>query len=302
MLELLSYPFTAMGTACVLHIYSFKQGGDEVAQRAISEVCRIEARYSRYRTDSVLSEINRAAKQGASVEVDEETAGLLDYAWSCYQKSDGLFDISSGILRRAWDFSQPRLPEQKAIDLVLPHIGLEKIIWDPPRLTFTLPGLELDLGGICKEYAADRAAAVCMEQGIEHGLIDLGGDIHVIGPSPIGEPWHIQINHPRNPEASIATIEIRQGSLATSGDYERYIELAGTRYCHILNPFTGRPVHALSSVSVLAADCLVAGTLSTIAMLKEKKGIQWLLDMNVPHLWMDEAGGVGGTLPSSVSL
>lgn len=302
MLELFSFPFSAMGTACVLHIYSAQQAGDRIAEHARAEAFRIEARYSRYRTDSVLSEINRAAAQGASIEVDEETAGLLDYAWYCYRKSDGLFDITSGILRRAWDFSQPRLPDQETIDLLLPHIGLEKVIWDAPRLTFTSPGMELDFGGICKEYAADRVAAACKDQGIEHGLVDLGGDIHVIGPSPIGELWHIQINHPRNPEASIATIEIRQGSLATSGDYERFIEVDGKRYCHILNPLTGRPVHTLSSVCVLADDCLVAGTLSTIAMLKEKKGIQWLLDMNVPHLWMDEAGGVGGTLPSSVCL
>lgn len=302
MLELFSFPFNAMGTACVLHIYTTQQTGAKIAQDAISEVLRIEARYSRYRADNVLSEVNRAATHGAAIAVDEETAGLLDYAYSCYQKSNGLFDITSGTLRRAWGFSQPRLPDQGQIDLLLPLVGLEKIVWDSPHLTFTLPGMELDFGGICKEYAADRAAAVCMKQGIEHGLVDLGGDIHVIGPSPIGEPWHIDINHPGNPEASIATIDISHGSLATSGDYERFIYVDGRRYCHILNPFTGWPVRSLSSVSVLAEDCLVAGTLSTIAMLKENKGIQWLLDMNMPHLWMDEAGKIGGTLPSSVSL
>jgi thiamine biosynthesis lipoprotein len=179
---------------------------------------------------------------------------------------------------------------------------MDKIPWKSPRLTFTLPGMEFDFGGIGKEYAADRAAAVCKDLGVEHGLINLAGDISVIGPGPDGQPWPVDINHPRRPEMSIADVSIERGSLATSGDYERFIEVNGKRYCHILDPATGWPASGLSSVSVAAAQCLVAGSISTIAMLKGDKGAEWLKDLNVPHVWMDEEGRQGGTMPSLISL
>lgn len=135
MLKLFSFPFCAMGTSCILHIYAIRHRGSKIAQYAISEVLRIEARYSRYRTDRVLSKMNRAAEQGTSIEVDEETSALLDYAYSCYQKSDKMFDISSGILRKAWDFSSTCLPGNGIIDQLLPFVGLEKVIWKAPKKT-----------------------------------------------------------------------------------------------------------------------------------------------------------------------
>ena len=140
-----------------------------------------------------------SAKHAGSIAVDDETAKLLDYAYACYQRSDGLFDITSGILRRIWDFKSGRLPDRNAIDELLPRIGLSKVSWKRPRLTFPIAGMELDFGGIGKEYAADQAAAVCIALGIRHGLIDLGGDIAVIGPHPNLAPWNIGIRHPRDP-------------------------------------------------------------------------------------------------------
>ncbi|HEY8157745.1 MAG TPA: FAD:protein FMN transferase [Methylobacter sp.] len=288
MLELSTIPFTAMGTECCLYLYAADPDDAEaIASSAIREVLRIEARYSRYRTDSFLSQINRAAQHGATIEVDEETAGLLDYAFACHQKSAGLFDISAGILRQAWDFSVARLPEQAVIDRLLPCIGLDKIHWQSPYLSFPVPGMELDFGGIGKEYAADRAAAICASLGIEHGLVDLGGDIAVIGPLPNHEPWQIGIRDPRNPEAMIMTVQIERGALATSGDYERFIDIAGQRYCHLLNPKTGWPAHDLSSVSVLADQCLVAGSMASIAMLKGPEGVDWLRQSGVQSIWID---------------
>ncbi|MBF0518390.1 MAG: FAD:protein FMN transferase [Nitrospirae bacterium] len=298
-LKLFTFPFTAMGTSCTLFIYSTQNRANRAAKYAISEARRIEARYSRYRSDSVLSKINHAAEVGASVEVDEETAAILDYAYSCYRKSGGLFDITSGILRRVWDFSRSSLPNQQSIDELLPLIGLEKIIWESPRLTFTIPGMEMDFGGICKEYASDRAADLCKEQGIKHGLVDLGGDITVIGPIPDDNPWHIEIRNPKAPNTAITTVDVISGSLATSGNYERYMDVDGKRYCHILNPLTGWPVCGLSSVSVLAPQCLIAGSVATIAMLKEKEGIQWLSEMGLPHVWVDDDGAMGKMLTAN---
>lgn len=297
MLTLHGFPFSLMGTACTLHLYAARQGeADRAARSAIAEVRRIEARYSRYRPDSLLAEINRVALRGGSLALDEETAGLLDYAYACHARSGGMFDISSGILRKAWDFNGAKLPRQETLDLLLPKVGLDKIAWEDRRLTFTLAGMELDFGGIGKEYAADRAAEACLSLGIRHGLVDLGGDIRVIGPHPDLAPWPIGIKHSRRPDALMASFDVRQGALASSGDYERCMVVDGKRYSHILNPLTGWPVHGLSSVSVLAEQCLVAGSISTMAMLKGENGIAWLKELGVPHVWMDAEGKQGGSM------
>ncbi|HEX5363900.1 MAG TPA: FAD:protein FMN transferase, partial [Gallionella sp.] len=144
--------------------------------------------------------------------------------------------------------------------------------------------------------AADQAAAVCVAQGIEHGLIELGGDIQVIGPHPDLSPWIVGIRHPRLADGIMATVEISRGAIASSGDYERYIVVDGVRYCHLLDPSTGWPVQGLASVSVISEQCLVAGSVATMAMLKGNAGKQWLAALGVPHLWMDEAGNSGGNI------
>lgn len=293
------FPFFAMGSPCELQLYANNISiASSIAQSAIDEIFRIEARYSRYRADSVISEINRTAASAAALPVDEETAQLLDYAFICHEKSAGLFDITSGVLRKAWDFSADRLPDQFQLDALLPLVGLDKVHWEYPYLSFAKPGMEIDFGGIAKEYAADQAAAVCVAAGIEYGLIELGGDIKVIGPHHDLSPWIVGIRHPRKLTEAITTIEITQGAIASSGDYERYLIADGIRYSHILAPHTGWPVRGLSSVSVMTEQCLVAGSIATIAMLKGNAGKQWLTEMGIPHIWMDEAGSVGGQLVS----
>lgn len=297
MVRLFSFSFSAMATDCAIHLY----GDDEIAveaaaDAAIAEVMRIEQRYSRYLPDSIITEINAASCCGASIAVDEETAGLIDYAYACHGCSGGLFDITSGLLRKAWDFKSGRLPEAGAIDDLLPRIGLTKLIWERPRLSFPIAGMEIDFGGIGKEYAADQAAAACAALGVRHGLIELGGDIAVIGPHPDLAPWAIGIRHPRDAEASIVSVPIEHGALASSGDYERFMEIDGLRYCHILNPATGWPCRDLTAVSVIADRCLAAGTVTTIAMLKGRAGIPWLSSLGFKHFFVDKNGRCGGDL------
>jgi len=297
MSDFFSFPFFAMGTECLLHLYAQRSAvAEEMAQAVIAEVIRIEQRYSRFRPDSFLTEINRTAAQGGILEVDEETAGLIDYAYACYRKSAGLFDISAGILYQAWDFSSNRLPKQSHVDALLPRVGLEKILWKRPFLQFPLPGMRLDFGGIGKEYAADRVADLCLSNGIEYGLVDLGGDIRIIGPHPDGSPWRVGIRDPAHPETTMTVVEVGKGAIASSGDYERYIEVAGKRYCHILNPTNGWPVRGLSSVSVMADHCLVAGSIATMAMLKGRDAIPWLESLGVAHVWAEDTGRRGGNL------
>jgi thiamine biosynthesis lipoprotein len=163
-------------------------------------------------------------------------------------------------------------------------------------LSFPGPGLELDLGGAVKEYAVDRVAGLCWDSGIRHGLINLGGDIKVIGPHPNGHPWAIGIRHPRDPKGIARTVYLKRGAMASSGDYERCIVVGGRRYGHVLNPKTGWPVSGLASVSVVAEFCVVAGSASTIAMLMEEKGSEWLKSIGVVHYWVDVDGHGGGNM------
>lgn len=284
--------FFALGSDCALHLACDDEAITEQAfASAIGEIARIEARYSRYRADSLLSSINAVANAGGDVTVDDETASLVDYAFACFRLSDGLFDVTSGPLRKAWDFKSGRLPPPETVEQLLPHVGLDKVTWQNPTLTFTCPGMELDFGGFGKEYAVDRATETCQALGIRHGLVDLGGDIRLIGERHDGAPWSIGIRHPRRLETAAARIEMQSGALATSGDYERFMDIGGIRYCHLLNPQTGWPVQGFASVSVLADTCLSAGSLATIAMLKGDGGAAWLNAAGVRYLCLDGEGG-----------
>jgi thiamine biosynthesis lipoprotein len=292
--------FKAMGSPCDIQLYAESLAtAERVAAMAIADVGRLEALYSRYRSDSFLSAINRVAAAGGSIRVGEETAGLLNYAATCYRESDGLFDITSGILRRAWRFGEGKLPDPARVRDLLGRVGWHKVRWVPPLLEFPHPGMEIDLGGVVKEYAVDRVASLCREAGVRHGLVNLGGDIRIIGPRPDGGPWRIGIRHPRRPGALLRTLLLHGGGVASSGDYERCIILDGVRYAHVLNPTTGWPVRHLASVTVVGDLCVVAGSASTIAMLKEEAGPAWLQGLGLPHLWVDVKGEVGGSLASA---
>jgi FAD:protein FMN transferase len=294
--------FKAMGSPCEIQIYAASQpAAERITGTAIADVHRLEARYSRYRADSFLSEINRMAAGGGSISVDEETSGLLNYAATCHRESDGLFDITSGILRRAWRFDRGALPDEAEVHRLLERVGWNKLRWAPPVLEFPLLGMEIDFGGVVKEYAVDRAAVICREAGARHGFVNLGGDIRIIGPHPDRRPWRIGIRHPRCPGALIQTLSLHAGGLASSGDYERCITVDSVRYGHILNPRTGWPVRHLASVSVVGDLCVVAGSASTIAMLKEDGGPAWLAGLGLPHFWVDVHGSIGGPLAPPAS-
>ena len=255
------------------------------AEDAIADVARIEAKYSRYREDSVTSRINAAAG-GEAVEIDEETHALLFYAGQCHAQSDGLFDITSGILRRAWNFrlDPPVIPSASELAPLLALIAWHDVEWSERSVRLPRKGMEIDFGGIGKEYAADRVAAILHTHGMRHGYVNLGGDIRAIGPQPDGSPWRVGIRHPRVKDVAVAGFDLTDGAMATSGDYERSFVIDGRRYCHILDPRTGMPVSHWQSVSVAAPLCVVAGSCATIAMLRQEgapsfldaQGVAWL--------------------------
>jgi FAD:protein FMN transferase len=287
------FHFGAMASDCEIRIAGMPlRTARNAAQRAIDEVRRIEAKYSRYRDDSVVTAINRAAGNSTGLDVDHETAELLNFAASLYALSDGLFDVTSGILRTVWDFRTPRLPSSEDIARVTSAIGWRKVHWDGARIALPQAGMEIDFGGFGKEYAADRAGTMLMTLGVAHAIVNLGGDIRVIGARPDGKPWQLGIRHPRCLDATIASIALSGAALATSGDYERFFELGNKRYCHLLNPRTGQPVSHWQSISVIAPVCTAAGALSTIAMLMEARAIEFLRAQSVAFLAIDAAGEI----------
>lgn len=292
-MQALHHAFTALGSACELQLCH----GDAAwlrrcAEQAEAEVRRIELRYSRYRADSLLSRAARLAGSGQALAVDDETARLLDYAAALHAGSGGLFDISSGVLRRAWDFRSPRLPDPALLQDCLARVGWDQVDWDGRSLYLPLAGMELDFGGFGKEYAVDRAAALLLEQGVAHGYVNLGGDIRVLGPRPDGQPWLFGIQHPRLPDELLGQLPLSEGALATSGDYERYFELDGRRYCHVLDPRNGQPVSHWQSVSVVAPLCSTAGAASTLTLLMQAQGLAHLEQQGLPYLAVDAVGQV----------
>lgn len=284
------FPFRAMASPCEIRLAApDAHAAEEAASAAIADVLRIEAKYSRYRDDSVVGRINAAAGRDF-IACDDETCQLFAYADHLYRSSDGLFDITSGVLRRAWDFRVPRLPDPARLAATLALVDWPAVRRVGSHVMLPRAGMEIDFGGFGKEYAADRAATLLLEHGVRHGYVNLGGDMRFAGPQPDGQPWLIGIQHPREPDGIVASIAVSQGALATSGDYERYIEIGGRRYCHVLDPRTGMPVTHWRSVSVLAPLAVLAGSVSTIAMLKGEEALPFLAASGVSYFAIDDAG------------
>jgi len=285
--------FQAMASDCELLI----EGVDEAQALALlltaaKETWRIEHRFSRYVSGNIIDRINTVS--GQPIEVDLETASLLNFSDQCYQLSDGLFDISSGALRKIWRFDGgDAVPDAAQIKEVIQLVGWHKVDWQAP--TLSLPReMELDFGGIGKEYAVDRAV---LELNAEINrlskqqarlntsfVVNFGGDLACSGPRLDGSSWTIGVENSERDQTSVATVSLSQGAVATSGDSRRYLLKDGVRYSHILNPLTGKSIiDAPHAISVAAANCMQAGMLSTFAMLQGEQAEAFLEAQGVQY-------------------
>ncbi len=292
-MELVRSEFRAMASHC--EIVAASSDGVRTRQAiglAAREVVRIERKYSRYRTDdsSIIHRINTSAGSGVTITCDAESAELFRLAARLYHVSDGLFDVTSGILRRVWNFSGGEIPGPEDLAQVLPLIGWNMVEFGPAGVRLPHRGMEVDFGGIGKEYAADRAASVLIGHGVAHGYVNLGGDIRVVGPRINGETWRFGVQNPRAADAIAANIDLRSGALVTSGDYVKFIEKNGARFCHILNPRTGISASCWRSVSVVGVSAVMAGAYATIAMLKEADAVQFLDEAQCQYLLVGAEG------------
>lgn len=261
--------FLAMASPCEVLIETNDAAEARAVTRNVAECAwRIEDKFSRYRSDNLVHAINSSG--GKPIRVDDETANLLDFAASLYRLSDARFDITSGVLRRAWTFDGgARVSSPAAIDAILPLVGWGKVTWRRPVLKL-LPGMQIDFGGIGKEYAVDQAVQIAAKVSTASCLVNLGGDLAISRPRRGGQAWHVGVEALPAPRRVAATlIDLRQGALATSGDTHRFVLRDGRRYTHILDPRTGWPVEgAPRSVTVAASTCTEAGMLTTLAILQ----------------------------------
>jgi thiamine biosynthesis lipoprotein len=279
--------FHAMASPCeVLCKTKTAVQAKELAELAATEVWRIEDKFSRYRSGNVIASINCA--EGRAVDIDSETAQLLDFSATLFELSDGKFDITSGVLRRIWTFDGGnRIPTQETVQQVLELVGWNKVCWKDHRLQIDA-GMEVDFGGIGKEYAVDRASAMLRDESEVSCLVNLGGDLAVTRRASDGEPWKVGVESLNtSTELPASLLNLHVGALATSGDARRYLIKDGKRYSHILNARDGWPVaDAPRSITVAADTCTQAGMLSTLGML-EGSSAEAFLDEQEVDFWCE---------------
>jgi FAD:protein FMN transferase len=263
--------FKALGTTCTLRYAApTAAAGDGYEQGARHWVETFEARYSRFRPDSLVSRINHYAG-GSWVEVDTEMEQMLDICAALHAMTGGILDATSGPLIRLWDYHQPAaaLPDAAKIAAVHELVGWGKVQRTPGRIFLPRAGMALDFGGWGKEWAVDAVAQLAASFGINQVLVDFGHDIRCVGAPPGRPAWHVGLEDPANPGTHRGSVALYAGKgIASSGDYLRGFTRNGRRYGHIIDPRTGEPVaHDCRQVTVVADSCFQAGILSTTAFV-----------------------------------
>ena len=271
--------FPLMGGRAVVEFVDARgrENAARIARLAEDEALRIERKFSRYRDGSVVSEINRNAGR-TPVAVDEETDGLVASALDLVARTEGRFDPTVGVLRSAWDFRSGRVPAQREIDALLPFVGASSVSRRDGTVFLRNEGMQLDLGGVGKEYAADRVARLLQEEGISAAVVNFSGDVRTVGRRLDRHPWKIGVRDPRDPRRIRFSVRPMAGAgVATSGDYERGFVKDGTRYHHILDARTGWPARGVASATVVAGSADTAGRFASAAfLLGVEKGLALL--------------------------
>jgi len=275
----------AMASPCdVLMEVGDESLAQEILNAVANEAWRIEDKFSRYKKDNIIFQINHS--NGEAVAIDEETSRLLDFANELFEISDGMFDVTSGVLRQIWKFDgSNNVPEKKRVKKILKNIGWQKV--DRQEGSVALPeGMEIDLGGIGKEYAVDRCAQIARQKTKQSVLVNFGGDLAMTTARKNKTFWSVG-RLVTGSDETCGIFQLYGGAIATSGDANRYLLKNGVRYSHILNPKTGWSIiDAPHTVSVAAPTCIEAGMMSTLAMLQGSKAEEFLKLQEVDY-WVD---------------
>ena len=238
---------------------------ERIATETFAEMYRIESVMSTWRATSEISRLN-AGSNGEPFAVSRELFSLIDSSFFYAAATEGAFDITVRPFVLLWGFQggPAKVPSNEEITRVLGFVGYGRVTLETSNSTVTLPaGMQLDLAGVAKGYAVDRCVAVLKKAGIGNALINIGGNIFALGEGPDGRGWRIGIRDPHGGMNTVGSLSISNEAVATSGNYENFIEINGTRYGHILDPRTGEPVSSVLSVTVVAPTGLASDALST---------------------------------------
>lgn len=240
--------------------------GNGFIQDAINEISRIEKLISEWDSTTQTSEIIKQA--GISpVKVDKELYDLIRRSIVYSKLSDGAFDISFAGLDGIWKFdgSMTSLPAAELIHEKLPNIGYDKIVLNPndTSVYLSVKGMRIGFGAIGKGYAADMAKKLLQNKGVTAGIINASGDLNTWGKQPNGDSWTVAITNPFDKEKAFGILPLDNWAVATSGDYEKFVEFDGVRYAHIIDPRTGYPSQGLVSVTIFAPTAEMADALAT---------------------------------------
>ena len=261
--------FPALGTMCEVQYAAGDTQAAAFERAAIAWVTAFEAKYSRFRPDSLVSRINAAAGR-EWIAVDAEMEGLLQLCDTLHFMTQGVLDPTALPLIQLWNYKaeKPRVPAAAEVAAALALVGWKKVQRAPGKIFLPAPGMALDFCGFGKEYAVDIVAQLAVDHGLTAALVDFGHDLRAVGAPPGRPAWHIGLEDPQKPGAAAGSIAVVGKGVASSGDYLRNFTVAGKRYGHIIDPRTGRPVaNGCTQATVIAGTCLQAGVLSTTAFV-----------------------------------
>ncbi len=275
---------------------SNEQQAQQAIDAAYRELDRLGQMLNFYADDSEIANINKNA--GVSpVRVSPETFEIIQKAVFASENTEGAFDATVGPLVKLWDFKKGIVPDKDDIEDLLDQVGYKNIVLDASAQTVYLKeeGAQIDLGGILKGYAADKASLVLQKNGLSSGIVTVGGEVRAFGNKPDGTPWIVGIQNPRQKgpnDEVIATIALSNRSISTSGDYIKFFEKDGVRYHHILNPKTGYPAEQCGSVTVIANDGVTADGFSKIFVLGPEKGLKIAKKVGFDAIFIDCNGKI----------
>jgi thiamine biosynthesis lipoprotein len=274
--------FQAMGTDAVLAVCAQDpRSARRIIAPALERVRTVESLMSMFRPDSDIGRLNAAGAQHP-VEVSPLTLRVLRASAHFSQLTGGAFDVTYTPLRSVWLKAQGAgaLPPEEELRRALASVGFDKLVLSDGAAMFAREGMAVDLGGIAKGFAIDLAAEAMKGAGAQAALVDIGGDIRVVGRPGAGESWRILVRDPRGEGQPPIVLKLSDAAVATSGDYARYFSVGGRRFSHIIDPRTGRPVQDVPSATVVAPDATTADALATgISVLGAQKGLELIASL-----------------------
>jgi thiamine biosynthesis lipoprotein len=266
-LERFSFARPAMGTEFRIVLYAADEARARAAsQAAFARIDELERVLSDYDPESEASRLARAAPVGVAVDVSPDLYAVLARAAAVSRASDGAFDVTVGPLVRLWRRAgrQAELPSPERLAEAARAVGYAHLTLSDGRVALGVPGMRLDFGGIGKGYALDAALAALEARGVTRALVDGGGDVRVGAAPPGRAGWRVEVRA-LDVSGAPLVLELAHAALATSGDTERYVELAGLRYSHIVDPATGLGLTRRAAASVVAADGATADAWASAA-------------------------------------